>query len=133
MSATRETVTRPPVWAYGWWVLVSALLCFGFLAMLTIGLPFVLLGLALGATGLVLGATRSLALTAFPAGFAVPLFYIAWLNRDGPGTICSSTATSTQCEEQWDPWPWAIVGCGLIVLSVVLALAGRLLTPSRRG
>lgn len=133
MSATRDAATHPPLWAYGWWLLAGASVAFGFLAMLTIGLPFLLLGIALTGGGIAIPATRSLAVTAVLAGLAAPLLYIAWLNRDGPGTICTTTAHGGSCEEQWDPWPWVIAAGLLIVATVVLIVVTRLLTRTRRG
>jgi hypothetical protein len=133
IGATRNLVTRPPAWAYLWWFAVGALLVFGFLAQFTIGAPFFLLGVVLAIAGAAIPATRSLAVTAVPAGFALPALYIAWLNRDGPGMVCTTTATGGSCEEQWNPWPWVIASVLLIALSVGLAVLGRVLTPTRRG
>ena len=45
------------------------------------------------------------------------MLYVAWLNRDGPGTVCTSTATETSCGDEWSPWPF-------VVVAVVLAGAG---------
>lgn len=133
IGATRNIATRPPAWAYLWWLAVGALVVFGFLAGFTIGIPFLLLGCVLAIAGAAIRATRSLAMTAVAAGFALPLFYIAWLNRDGPGTICTKGATYQSCEEQSNPWPWAVAGVLLIAATLVLTVVGRVLTPTRRG
>jgi hypothetical protein len=45
------------------------------------------------------------------------VLYVAWLNRDGPGQVCTSTATDTSCADEWSPWPF-------VALAVVLAGAG---------
>ena len=132
IGATRNIVARPPAWAYGWWLAVGALLAFGFLAGFSIGIPFFLLGVILATAGAAIPATRSLAVTAILAGLALPLFYVAWLNRDGPGMVCTTTATGGSCGEQWDPWPWAIAGAVLVALSVGLTVLGRVLTPTGR-
>lgn len=133
VSATRSVTAQPPLWAYGWWLLVSALLCFGFLAQFTIGAPFFLAGLALGGLGLVRPATRSVSLTALPAGAALPLLYVAWLNKGGPGTICTTAGTTTSCEEQWNPWLWILAAGLLIAFSAGLVVLTRLVTPKRQG
>ena len=43
-------------------------------------------------------------------GFGVPLLWVGYLNRSGPGQVCTTTATSQSCEQQWSPWPWLAVG-----------------------
>ena len=43
-------------------------------------------------------------------GFGLPLLWVAYLNRSGPGLVCTSTATSQACDQQWAPWPWLAVG-----------------------
>lgn len=131
IGATRDLASRPPAWAYLWWFAVGALLSFGFLAAFTIGIPFVLLGLALAGTGLAIPATRSLGVAALPAGLGLPLLYIAWLNRAGPGTICTTTATGGSCEEQWNPWPWLAAAVVLVLFSVAMDLLVRHATRRR--
>jgi hypothetical protein len=63
------------------------------------------------------------------SGLSLPLFYVAFLNRSGPGTVCSSTATSRSCVDEWSPWPWLAIGIVLLVSGCVwFAMANR-----RRG
>jgi hypothetical protein len=56
--------------------------------------------------------------------------YIAYLNRGGPGTICTTTATSGSCTQEWSPWPWLAVGLCLVVAG--LALQARTLRRQAR-
>ena len=130
-DATRDPVTRPPLWAYPWWLVVGALVSFGFLAGFTIGIPLLLLGVVLAGAGVALTGTRNAGVTALPAGIGLPLLSIAWLNRDGPGTICTTSAAITSCEEQWNPWPWMVAAVLLVLLSVATALLVRLATRRR--
>ena len=94
--------------------------------MLTIGIfiaPFV------GLAGLVLLSRERgrAAATALVCGPALPLLFVAWLNRDGPGNICTRPPSSQTCVEEWSPWPfgssrsrsWFIAG------GVVISLAYR--------
>jgi membrane-associated phospholipid phosphatase len=61
---------------------------------------------------------------------AIPL-YIGWLNREGPGSICSPLGNSGEsCVDQTSPWPWLVAGLALIVAGVVLF--SRLQSPSAR-
>ncbi|WP_019136157.1 hypothetical protein [Cellulomonas massiliensis] len=52
---------------------------------------------------------------------ALPL-YVAWLNRTGPGRVCSTTATTESCFDATSPWPWVAVGLVLVVGGALLAV-----------
>ena len=54
------------------------------------------------------------------SGAGTLLLYIAWLQRDGPGTTCTRTATSLRCDEHLDPLPWLVLGIVLLVTGVVV-------------
>jgi hypothetical protein len=41
-------------------------------------------------------------------GVSLPMFFVAYLNRHGPGNICNETRL--RCHEEWNPWPWVLVG-----------------------
>jgi hypothetical protein len=92
---------------------------------LTIG-PFVLPAAALGTFLLLRHDPARPASPAVVAGLgAVPL-YVAFLNRGGPGTVCTTTTTSQSCSGEMSPWPWVIVGL------VLVGAAVRLLSRPRR-
>lgn len=59
---------------------------------------------------------------------ALPLF-LAYTNRHGPGTYCHSIGTpqypGTECDDQWDPRPFAAVGAALVAAAIVAPLALR--------
>jgi hypothetical protein len=46
--------------------------------------------------------------------------YLAYLNRGGPGTVCTATATGGTCTQEWSPWPWLGVGLCLVVAGAAL-------------
>ena len=46
------------------------------------------------------------------AGFL--LLYVAWVQRDGPGTTCWHTATASGCDQHLNPLPWLILGSLLV-------------------
>lgn len=90
------------------WALVGAGLMLGCLAIFSVGIlilaaaVFVAYRLARrqpvrGTFGLLSGAGTILLL-------------MAYLNRSGPGEICSRTATSISCGQQWNPIPWLVAG-----------------------
>jgi hypothetical protein len=102
------------------WALVGAGMSLGLLGALTIGV-FVL-PVALLAGGLLLWRSRmtnSVAGAMSGAG-VIPLF-VSWLNRDGPGFICTSSgASGEQCLEEWSPWPWLMAGLAFVSAGVIL-------------
>jgi hypothetical protein len=44
------------------------------------------------------------------SGLALPVFYVAYLNRDGPRTVCTSGPHGGSCIDEWSPWPFVAVG-----------------------
>jgi hypothetical protein len=87
---------------------------------MTIGvfvLPVALLagGLLLSRTGM----TVSMAGALSGAG-AIPL-YVSWLNRDGPGFICTPLGDSGEsCVDELSPWPWLAAGVVCVAAGVIL-------------
>ena len=117
---------RVPAWVWFIaWIFVGLALMFALLGALTIGV--FILPIGVGLTLFV--ATRRGSKVGLPgliSGASLPLFYVAYLNRDGPGTICRSFADgSSECVEQWSPWPWLVIGA--------LALLGGVLVFVRRN
>jgi hypothetical protein len=110
------------------WTLVGAGYAFGVLSALSIG-AFVLLITVVATIVLATRPGNRVGLPGLVSGLSLPLFYVAYLNRSGPGTICTRTATSQTCSDQWSPWPWIVVGILLLVTGCVwFAMANR-----RRG
>ena len=96
------------------WMAAGALLGVALAGVATIGL--LILPLAVVAvTALVLWPKgRNASAFGVLAGLgAVPL-YIAYLNRGGPGTVCTTTATGGGCSGEWSPWPFLAAGVLLI-------------------
>ena len=55
------------------------------------------------------------------SGTGPVLLYVAWLNRQGPGTVCTTTrGGGGQCLDEWSPWPWVAAGVALVVLGLVV-------------
>lgn len=113
--------SRAPAWVwFVAWIFVGVGFMFAVLGAMTIGV-FVLPvagGLA------VLVATRRGAIAGIPgliSGASLPLFYVAYLNRDGPGNICRSFADGgSSCTEEWSPLPWLVVGIVLLLGGVAV-------------
>lgn len=121
---TGRTARRP---GWGWflaWLLVGACAGIGLAAILTVGAVFVVLAAA-AAVLLVRKGPRS-AVVGAVSGLSLPLFYLAWLNRGGPGDVCHAVSGGQTCTEEYTPVPFLVVGALLLVAGVVIhVLAGR--------
>jgi hypothetical protein len=100
------------------WGLAGVGLCFGVLSILTVG-AFVLL-VTLGACGWLLYRWDfGWGMLGLLLGAAVPLLYVAWLNRDGPGTVCTTEGAVTSCGDQISPWPFVAMALVAAVIGIV--------------
>jgi hypothetical protein len=96
---------------------VGALAAFGIAGLATIGLFLLALASVLMAVAFAVPLLRRPSVPGFLLGLSTAPLYIGWLNRGGPGTVCTTTADSTSCADLWSPWPFVAVG-------VLLAGAG---------
>ena len=110
--------------AFVGWCVAGAGGCFGALSLLTVG-PFVLLGTLFLCAWLLSVVKVGWAMGGLLTGAALPMLYVAWLNRGGPGEVCTTTATSQTCGDEASPWP-------LVAAAVVLAVAGLVVFSRRR-
>jgi hypothetical protein len=56
-------------------------------------------------------------------GIGVPLLVVAYINREGPGTVCHRLSNGIECAEDLpDPKKWAAVGLAFIVAGVLAQL-----------
>ncbi|MCR6033346.1 hypothetical protein GGQ22_18170 [Nocardioides sp. zg-579] len=109
---------RPPPWSYAWWALTGAVVGFGVVGLLTIGIFLLPVGLALLVVGCLWKPLQNSSATAAVGGLAAAPLYLAWVNRDGPGTVCETLADGTSCAERWSPWPFLAVAVVLVAVSV---------------
>lgn len=105
------------------WAVGGAALALGIASLPSIGM-FVLLGavVILVAAGVV---TRGSGWPLLLAGAALPLLWVAWLHRRGPGWVTYETDSGGGGAELLDPVPWLLAGVGLLVLSGALLLLAR--------
>jgi hypothetical protein len=122
-------VTSPPALSrlpWMWftaWLLVGAGYALSLIGVASIGL-FVLPLPVLATVLLVRRQPATRGLPGLISGLGVPLLYVAYVNRAGPGTICAAVTGGQECNDEWSPWPWLAVGVILLVLGVA-AFAGR--------
>ena len=101
MMASMPTDRRNVIWFIAW-MLTGAGYALGILGALSIG-PYILV-ITVAATIVLATHTGSrVGLPGVISGLSLPLFYVAFLNRSGPGMVCTSTATSRSCVDEWSP------------------------------
>ena len=103
------------------WAVVGALAMFGALSILTVGIFVLALAAVLGVLT-VRRAGLTAATLGLVAGCGVPLAYVGWLNRGGPGTVCHAITHGTSCTEAWSPWPWWCAAAVFLVAGTMIFL-----------
>lgn len=107
------------------WLVLGAGLALGLLSIMTIGvfvLPIVAIAMTLyGRRGSSAGGHSGLV-----SGAGLPLFYVAFLNRGGPGDVCRELGGGGQeCVQEWSPWPWLAVGLLFLMAGVAFFVLAR--------
>ena len=127
---SRSPVLSSPMsaWKYTYWLICGALLGLAIASLLTVGIFIFPIGAALAAFGLWTTRLRNRSAAAVLAGLALAPFYLAWLNRSGPGEVCSSSGSEISCVDAWNPWPFIAIGVLLIAASLLLGFS---LRPTR--
>ncbi|HYX86533.1 MAG TPA: hypothetical protein VE777_16290 [Gaiellales bacterium] len=89
-------------------------------AMFVLGLDLIFLLPAAALLGIGAGTFRAswTSTSGFITGAGLPLLWVAYANRQGPGTVCWSTATASGCDQYLNPWPWLAAGLLLVVVGV---------------
>ena len=106
------------------WAATGACLGTGMLTALSIG-PFLLVLAVIAAAVLIWRRRLGIATTGAVAGLGLISLAIAYLNRKGPGQVCTTTVTAQSCVTEWSPWPWLAAGTVLISAGLALFLALR--------
>ncbi|MGO9791643.1 MAG: hypothetical protein ACLP8S_19715 [Solirubrobacteraceae bacterium] len=109
---------RPHLVRCGWFWAWTAVGAAGALGLISLG-P-IALGPALIA-GVAMSRSRTGSRSAFGlfAGAGLLSLFVAYVQRDGPGTTCWHTATATGCDQHLNPIPWLVVGIVLVVGAVI--------------
>ena len=108
------------------WFLVGVLVAFDLLAMISALVPLIVISgpvTYLAARRLARRTGPDATRWAAAAGMAALPLWLAWNNRHGPGTYCHPIGTprypGTECADQWDPRPFAVIAAALILAAVI--------------
>jgi hypothetical protein len=54
-------------------------------------------------------------------GIGIPLLAVAYMNREGPGTVCRSFdgGRGVQCDDLYDPRKWAGIGLAFVLAGLL--------------
>jgi hypothetical protein len=98
------------------WTLIGAVAAVGLVSLGPIALgPALLAGAVLSTS-----ATARRSRFGLLAGAGLVSLFIAYLQRQGPGTTCWHTATAAGCEQHLNPIPWLLIGLLLAATATVL-------------
>jgi hypothetical protein len=102
----------------GWFSAWTAVGATGALGLISLG-P-IALGPALIA-GAAISRSQSARRSAFGllAGAGLLSLFVAYVQRDGPGTTCWHTASASGCDQHLNPIPWLVVGLVMVVGAVL--------------
>ncbi|MFD8811662.1 hypothetical protein ACFV23_09290 [Streptomyces sp. NPDC059627] len=107
------------------WLLTGACYLLALLTALSVGI-FVLPVAVAGTVALATRRDTRRGLPGLLSGASLPLFLLAYLNRHGPGTYCTTSATSSSCTDGLlDPWLLLAAGLLVLVAGPVLFLRAR--------
>jgi hypothetical protein len=98
------------------WTIVGAIGAVGLVSLGPIALgPALILGGALSTSQ---SARRSG--WGLLAGAGLLSLFVAYIQRQGPGTTCWHTATAGGCDQHLNPTPWLVIGLLLFIGAIVL-------------
>jgi hypothetical protein len=122
MVAERAAVRRTRLAGWGWfcaWALIGGLSVLGLISFVVV---LALAIVPLAGLGVLLAMRPNARRSAFGllSGAGFLFLYVAYVQRDGPGTTCWHTATGSGCEEHLNPVPWLVIGLIFVVSGIVL-------------
>ena len=113
-SATTNSHRRRCGWFWAW-VTVGAL---GALGAISLGL-IALAPALLIATLISMNEKAGQPAFGLVSGAGLPLLFVAYLNREGPGITCYRTASSAGCDQHLNPLPWLVIGLLLLAAGCI--------------
>lgn len=106
-------------WQFAAWALCGASAAFVLVGAFAVG-PLAIVPTALFALLAVRLGGANLSSVGVVTGIGAWCFVVAWLNRGGPGNVCTTDQHGTLCQSEWAPWPFWIAGALSTVIPLVL-------------
>jgi hypothetical protein len=116
-----------------WWGAIGALVSFGVAGLASIGLALLAAAAVLVGVALAVPSMRRPCVPGLLVGLSTAPLYIAWLNRSGPGLVCTTTTESSSCIDEWSPWPFVATGVLLAAGGLALLVNDRRRTGRSTG
>ncbi len=113
---------RPSGWAFAAWAGLGIVCALAVVTPFTIGPLAAVVALAGGGALLAWRGSRNASATGLLTGPGLIALYIGYLNRAGPGMVCTTTRNAGECIQEWNPWPLLAVGVVLVAASIGLFL-----------
>lgn len=126
-------VSRRPWIYFIIWMLVGGAWAMVIVGALSIGIFFIPVA-TIATVFLVRKPSSRRGIPGLFAGLALPLLYVAYLNRIGPGMVCTKTQSAfgvgQSCGQEGNPWIWLLAGLVLVVVGVAIFIIS---TRSRKS
>lgn len=124
-----SSLARRPggMWSMLAWLVAGSVIAFFGMSLMTVGLPVL-------AIAIVAAALRNWKwdLPGLLAGVSLPVLWVAWKNRGGPGNECITTPSVSGCGELLDPMPWLVFGVAVLAFAAATWMYGRRHRPAQR-
>jgi hypothetical protein len=129
ISTGQESPSSIHLAGWGWFVVWLLAGLVGAIGLVSFG--WLALGPAFAISGaLIASRTARRSAWGLLSGAGLMFLFVAYVQRDGPGTTCWHTATASGCDQHLDPRPWLVAGVLLLIGGVVGQLSSSL---GRRG
>ncbi len=123
LTGQPPVVSRRPWIFFIIWMLVGSAWAMVIVGAFSIGIVFIPVA-AIATVFLVRKPASRRGIPGLFGGLALPLFYVAYLNRSGPGMVCATTQSpsgfSESCGSEGNPCIWLLTG--LVLLGVGVAI-----------
>src|SRR5438552_15787642 len=116
--STSHSPSRPSYREWMWFVAWAVVGAAAALGTISLG-PLLLIPAALVMALMLANPTIRQSAFGLLSGAGVLLLYVAYVQRQGPGTTCWHRGTTSGCDQHLNPIPWLVLGIVLVVSGVV--------------
>ena len=99
---------------WGWFVVWLIAGLFGAIGLVALGWLALVPAVAISGA-LIASRTARHSAWGLLSGAGLIFLFVAYVQREGPGTTCWRTATASGCDEHLDPRPWLVAGAVLLI------------------